>query len=514
MTKFEALINLIHSMSQAEKKAFTSKFCKKKVTTEYVLLYNAIEEGAGQTPSEIRSSYSIKGKSANFETTVKYLMSLLLDILLDLRKEQDSFYSLFNKILKARVLFEKSLFDESFELLHNVKKQATKFENYYALLLAGRIELEYLQILNFPDTDEKMLLKKQFDVNESLKYLRKINEQSSLYEILKHRIATKGYARSQKEKDELNDLVYSELSIVASFGPENFEISKLHQLFQSNYLISVGDYESALRSYAELNNLFEQNKHLWSSPPVYYVQSLEGILESLRSIRNYESMPQFINQLKKIESNSIDFDLHVQCIVYLYELFPMLDKGNYLAAAQHMENNRARIYNNFQSFSLARQAEISLYTALILFGNKQYSKAYKFLSQIIIRGKNYYYLPLYRTIRLVNLMILYKLGDFDLIHYEIRSIKRDLSGSVKGYKIEKIFLKFLLRELPSSLRKRELLWEKYNADFSALQHDVYEQQVLHIFDFTAWVEATIKKVSLSEIIAVRNSPALVSGTSV
>ncbi|HLO92030.1 MAG TPA: hypothetical protein VK172_12775 [Lentimicrobium sp.] len=502
MTKFEALVNLVHSMSLAEKKAFKSKLPKRKNTPEYIQLFDIIDEGTGQTPAGIRKIYDSRGKSQAIETTIKYLMGVLLDSLLDLRKEQDSFYTLLNKILKARVLFEKALFDECFEMLANVKQQAARYENYYALLMAGRIELEYLLILNFPQTDEKELLKKQFQLNESLKYLRKINEQSSLYEILKHRIATKGYARSQKEKDELNDLVYSELSIVASFGPENFEISKLHQLFQSNYLISGGDYNSALRSYTELNNLFEQNKHLWSTPPVYYVQSLEGILESLRSIHNYESMGYFTGQLRKIESNSIDFDLNVSSIIYLYELFPLLDTGQYEAAARLMEENKAGIYSKFHSFSMARQAEICLYTSLIFFGNKQYQKAHKFLSQIIIRGKNYYYLPLYRTIRLVNLLILYKLGDLELIGYEIRSIKRDLSGAVKGYKIEKILLKFLLKELPSNTARRDLLWKRYHTEFKALENDVYEQQVLHIFNFTAWVESVITQRGLGEVLKV------------
>lgn len=488
MTKLEAIINLIHSMSLAEKKAFKSKVLRKNKVPGYMKLYDIIAEGSSRSPAAIRNAFMAPGECNAFETTVKYLMSVLLDNLLDLRREQDSFYILFNKILKARILFEKDLFDECFELLDDVKQQAARFENYYAMLLAGRIELEYLLILNFPKTTEKELLNKQFKVNESLKYLRKINEQSSLYEILKHRIATKGYARSQKEKDELNDLVYSELSIVASFGPENFEISKLHQLFQSNYLISVGDYKSALRSYTELNNLFEQNKHLWSTPPIYYVQSLEGILESLRSIRDYGSMQYFTGQLRKIESNSLDFDLNVSCIIYLYELFPLLDNGDYEAAARLMEANRGNIYNKYHLFSLARQAEIALYTALIFFGNRQYQKAHKTLSQIIIRGKNYYDLPLYRTIRLVNLMILYKLNDPDLIAYEARSIKREISGSGKGYRIEKILLRFLLRELPANLKMRELLWKKYDAEFKALENDVFEQQVLHIFNFTKWVQ--------------------------
>ena len=89
----------------------------------------------------------------------------------------------------------------------------------------------------------------------------------------------------------------SEMSIVASSNLENFEINKLHQLFQANYLISVGDYKSALHSFYELNNLLEGNKHLWSDPPIYYVFTLEGVLDSLRSLRNYDGMTHFIHQL-------------------------------------------------------------------------------------------------------------------------------------------------------------------------------------------------------------------------
>jgi len=295
-------------------------------------------------------------------------------------------------------------------------------------------------------------------------------------------------------------LVFSELSIPASFAPEKFEISKLHQLFQSNYLISVGDYKSALRSYYELNNLFEANKHLWNAPPVYYLLTVEGVLESLRSIHNYEGMVYFIDQLKKLSTQSVDFRTNLTCIIFLYELFPLIDHGNFSAAALLMDNYNEKLYEKLFSLSRARQAELCLYTSLIHFGNSSYQKAHKFLSQIIIRGKTYYYLPLYRTIRLVNLMILYQLGDFDLIRYEIRSIKRDLSVTEKGYKIERFLLRFLLKKMPAVKSKRLDLWEKVSREFDDIQHDVFEQQVLRIFDFTAWVESLINQVPLSEVL--------------
>ena len=500
MTKLQSLLSLVHSMTIPEKKAFKMKFNRKKTVPDYMILYGTIENNGEKTTAELRMEFMEARPGASFETTIRYLYDLLMESLLDLRKDQDSFYYLFNKILKARILYEKSLYDECFELLNDVIEYAEKYENYHALLLASRLELEYFLALNFPNIDEKGLLKKQFKVNESLKYLRKINEQSALYEILKHRVINKGHPRSQKQKDELNDLVFSEISIVASQNLDNFEISKLHQLFQSNYLISVGDYKSALNSYIELNNLFEANKHLWSNPPVYYMETLEGVLESLRSIRNYEGMAYFIDQLKSIEGQSAGFRTNLTCTIYLYELFPYLDQGDFHSAMDLMKKYKEILYDRLFTLNRARQAELCLYTSLIYFGNHEYQKAHKFLNQIILRGKNYYYLPLYRTIRLVNLIILYKLGDFELIRYEIRSMKRDFNYTGKDYKIEKFLFRFLVKELPTLPVKRKQMLDKTLKEFNEIHKDVFEMQILRIFDFTAWVESLIRKVPLGEVL--------------
>jgi hypothetical protein len=503
MTKLQSLLLLVQSMTLSEKKAFRIKSMRKNIEPDYLVLYNKIEKNRGQTTAFIRNDFLGERPGVSFETTVKYLYELLLESMLELRTEQDSFYFLFNKILKARILYEKSLFDECFELLNYVIGHAEKYENYNALLLASRLELEYLLALNFPNIDEETLLKKQFLINEILKYLRKINEQSSLYETLKHRIIHKGHARSQKQKDELNDLVYSEISIVASLNLDNFEISKLHQLFQSNYLISVGDYKSALNSYIELNNLFEANKHLWSSPPVYYLHTLEGVLESLRGIHNYEGMAYFIRQLKAIDSQSAGFRINLTAITFLYELFPFLDRGDFASSVSLMNDYREILFDKLFSLNRARQAELCLYTSLVYFGIAEYNKAHKFLNQIILRGKNYYHLPLYRTIRLVNLIILYMLKDFDLIKYEIRSMKRDFNFTAKDYKIEYFLFGFLMKEIPSVPLKRQILLDKTLKEFNEIRKDVFERQIITIFDFTAWVESMIRKVPLAEVLSKR-----------
>jgi hypothetical protein len=178
MFKSGALISLIHSMSKPEKKAFSLAFTKSVPTPLYLTLYTLASKDKTVTPEVLRTKFLRHHKGASFDTTVKYLYKVLLDTMLDLRTEQDSYYSLFDKILKARILFEKSLFEECFDLLHKVIASARKLENYYALLIASRLELEYLLALNFPQIDEKLLLNKQFRINEVMRITQKINQQS------------------------------------------------------------------------------------------------------------------------------------------------------------------------------------------------------------------------------------------------------------------------------------------------------------------------------------------------
>ncbi len=505
MIKSEALIYLVNSMTKPEKKAF-------RITTEsseganYLKLYELICNTKDLTVEGLRTAFTSQFEEASFNTSVTHLYKVLLNTMLDLRKDQDSYYSLFDKILKARILFEKSLSQECFDTLEKVKRNAVNYENYHALLISSRLELEYLLALNFPGIDENSLLHKQFKVNETLRVIQKIHQQSSLYELLKHRLLHKGNARSEKQKTELNDLVVSEMSIVSSSNINNYEINKLHQLFQANYLISVGDYKSAFRSFNELNILQEANKHLWSNPPIYYVLTLEGILDSLRSLRDYDGMENFVQRLKNLDTPFLSFNTNVLCLIFLYELFPSLDRGDFAACERLMKTYSTTLFKKIQLLSLQRNAELHLYIALIHFGLRDFKKAKKSLSKIIFTSRDYSALPLFRTIRLVNLMVLYELRDTEFIKYESRSIKRDINAAGKEYKIEKKILNFVNKpNLPISAIKRKRIWESIQGEFKIINQDVYEQQTLRLFDFSTWIESKIRKIPLGDILASRGS---------
>ena len=72
----------------------------------------------------------------------------------------------------------------------------------------------------------------------------------------------------------------------------------------------------------------------------------------------------------------------------------------------------------------------------------------------------------------------------------------------QSFKTEHIILHFLnKRDLPILKKDRETLWEKLSPEINSLHNDKYENQLLRIFDFTAWIEAKILKEKLSDVLA-------------
>ena len=500
MLKSESLIHLINNLTKQEKKEF-SLYISNKPEKDYIFLFRLIDDKKISDPEELKMAFLAAKPASSFNTVVIYLFDLLIDILTRLRTEQDSYYLLFNELLHARVLYEKSMYQECFQVLKKVKEKAVYYENHFALLVAQRLELNYLLTLDFEDMDEQKLLNKQYKMNNTLKSIRQLNEQSSLYELLKYRMINRGASRSLEETQKLDDLVTSEISIVASAGVENFEIKKNHQLFQANYFITVGDYKAAFNSFVELNKLFEENSHLWNNPPVYYLMTVEGMLESLRIMHNYEGMNYFIEKLAKLSSPSSSFQLNVTYVIFIYRLFSFIDAGDFDKAGIWIAEHQASLIDKMLLLKEQQQAEMSLYIALIHLGNGEYRKARKRLSATIGRG-HLYSLPLFRTIRIVNVMIHYELGDVDYIQSEIRSIKREMSKN-KGYnlKVESFLLKFLNYSFADTNRKRRAeIWESMAEEVHALYADKYETQILRKFDFVAWVEAKIFEVPLSDIL--------------
>ncbi len=500
MAKSSTVIALIKSLSKAEKRQFRLFSSLQKGAKDYLRLFIIVERGA--EGNKVKDTFKKAYPAASYEMAIKHLYKVLTDCLLQLRLRQSMNTSLISEMLKANILFEKSLYESGFDELKKINTAAQKYEQYNIQLWVGRMELYYLSNLNFHSVTETELIKKQMKVKEILRYASNLQQHHSLYEMLRHRLVYKGHVRTSEQKKELNDLVVSEMNIISNPLADTFESNKIHLLFQAHYFITINDYKSALKLFYELDELFNKHRYLWIDSPIDYLTVIEGILESLRSIRQYDGMQFFLKQLQKLHANTVYFQIMLQRVIYVYGLTALIDFGEFKKAEKFKNNFDESFLKKLEVLDSDKQASVYLYTALIYFGNNNMNKAHYYLSKILLQSKTYYNLPFYQTFRLINLLVHYELGNEDFIFHEIRSVIRKFKSTQrKTYKVEKIIFSFLQLSITHlAIKERTALWQKFKAMFDQVIMDKYEMQLLQIFDFAGWIEARLCRKSFETIL--------------
>lgn len=505
MNKAISLLALIKSLSKAEKRYL--KLYSNLQTGEkgYLILFELLENDT--SIDDIHRQFCIKQKGKSFDMAVKHLYKVVLDCLVHLSKSQDIQTKIFDHIAKAGILFERELLNEALTELEKAEKLAIHYENDSLILLIRRTELKYLSMYDFTGMTEKQVVDKQMKINEIMRYTRSANLHTQLYDILKYRSIYKGYIRSDKQKENLNDLVLSELNLIANSSYKGFETEKLHLLFQSTYFLNSGNYKAAIRLYQDLIILFDENKHMILNPPLYYLNAILGILDSLQSVGLYKEMPFFISRLKEIEKGdySSDFILTVQVYIYLYEFYSLFSVGDLVSARKLQQQYEEPIFKKISLLELNLQLQLYLNLVILNLGINDIQEARKSMKKILSSGKSLYIFPTYKIARLVNLVLQAELGNYDFFENEIKSIKRSSSFEKKQYATEKLLFKFVQSyPLPKNKLQKNKIWSQYQPCIQYIKENKYERPLLKIFDFCAWIKSKLTDCPFATIIKEQN----------
>jgi hypothetical protein len=501
MNKTESLLILVKSLTKAEKRYFRLWAKLQSGDKAYLALFELLDKADAPQPVVEGFGREMPGKS--FEMAGKYLYRVLMDCLVKLREKQDVQTEVCNRIAKAAILFERDLHDHALDELAKAKRLAAEHEHDLLLHLARRAELRYLGAVDFRRMSERELVSRQMRINEIIKYTRSVNHHLQLYDILRHRLIYKGYARSEKQKNDLNDLVLSELHLIANSSYKGFEAEKLHLLFQATYYLNSGNCSLAIRYYRELINLFERNRHLMLNPPIYYLLAVRGILDSLMAARIYREMSFFLSRLEDMEGGeySAEFVLSVQAMRYYYQSLQLLNSGGFAEAEALLKNLGGALASKIGLLRLEDRLKLHLAAAIYHISTGEYALSRRSMKSIFGSGKLYHAFPSFKIARLLNLILQAELGNYDFFENEIDSIKRDIRYEKQIYATEKLIFRFVRNyPLPVYEKNRLKLWESYRKDIRRIEKSKYERQLQKTFNFAAWIESKLTRRAFGEIL--------------
>ncbi len=493
-----AIIRLVKSMSKVEKRQFKIGCKKQDGNKIYLDLFDIIDQVDVIDITILKEKFRKLHPSKSLDNTSRYLLKLLTDSLIHTKTKDDGMFQAFHGIMRMRILFERASPEEGYKELKKLQQEVARSQNHLLQYFFYREELNYFSEINFSGFYEGNLAETQSKARDALKTLRNVHEHSSLYELLKYRAIHSGKIVSEEGKKRLNDLILSEIGLMTEKVKHNFETNKIHLLFQSFFLTGTGDYKSALKTFNELNKLFEENIFLWNNPPLEYFSSLEGILDNLRTIKYFAEMPFYINKMEQLNTKSYPehFRFAISKSIMVYQIAIFTGKKDYEGAVNFIENLDPLILKAHSTGMVDDDAQIELLFSFSLsyFGIKNYKTARKYINKIVLISKIKYQSTIYKASKLLSIIIHYDNNNLDYIDNEIRSYKRSYPDKAKSLKTEKIIFNTIKIHPNINIRqKNEVLCKNMTNLAAVIENDKFEKQLLKYFDFTGWVKEKFEK---------------------
>lgn len=501
MNVFDKNVILIASMSKAEKRSFKLLYENDRANKAYLILFDLIGQHITWSFDAINEAFK-KQTHKTMTTASAYLHHLIIKHLIAENANKSLKVILFNQIERAKLLFDRKLVDEGFEELDKAYEQAELYEDEVLQLLILRTKIRFHEKLDFTRISEQELASIHMKQLALTKKSRLIDQHHFLYNTLRHRINRKGYITSAQKKEGFNDLIISELNLSSNDNSVGFEEEKLHYLFQSTYFLETGNTLSAVRNYKTLIELFEENRHLLVNPPIYYLNALEGIIQTLINARLYDDIESFLQKIRGLddENHPADFRLHIQFLDYTTQLTVYLAKGNLEAIDALNEAFAESLVKKQENLLPNEQIHIYILQAATFIYNNNFKEARKILSNSITKYKVFQKQPLFKILRLIYLLMKAYNEDINYTTSEIISIRNQSKGEAVN-PIETIILKFAKEyPLPKAKHQQQLLWQKYDTKIAKALTDKYSQKTLTLFDFTLYIKSQILNVPIKKLL--------------
>ena len=480
------LIKLVLSLSKSEKRAFKLSTNKQKGTKIYLQLFDLIDKGNYLDCDQLAADFKINFPGFSLETTHRYCRQLILDSLININVNKGEYFKLLYGLMQVQILKERNLVDEAFRTVEHLEKSSLTNVDLSLRYLLKREKLHLLSDAGFESISEEELVEYQFNSLEILRELRNTHEHNSLYESLKFRYINQANFNSKK----VDDLVLSELSIVNARVKHNFESQKVHLLFQSFFFMHTGHYKSALKTFYDLNGLFETHLHKLKHPPFDYFSMLDGILDSLRSMKTNTEMGYFLDKLKQLNNEKYPdhFKFLVRKTIVIYQLHLLIQNKEYDLAKKFIQELNKETITEYSMVDSEKQNELYFYIALLWFNREDYKKAMKFINKVVLIKKSKKLNLIFRVCKLLSIILRYEEKDFDYLDYDIRAYKRSFDANQKMSLVEKLIIHTVqLKPFLNTTVKNSMTWEKkFLPIIKQINNDNNEISILKYYPFVEW----------------------------
>lgn len=500
-TPSEKLHQLVHALSRSEKRYFKIAAGQQRgKDNKYLQLFEAIEELDTFNDDALKKAvYGTRDiQSRKFSELKAYLYDMILKSLQAYDEKSSVAYRLKHLLLSVRVLFRRSRFEDCKPLLAKARKLARQYEHFNTLLelLEWEKQIAYTEAnVDYLDHELNRIAEEEQRTLERLQTI--VAYRNTFFRLLV--LTRKGRIGGATEEQKLKELIDTPLLKEFSLA-DSHQAKVLYFRALSVYHFAKAEWNSFYQYSKELVALIESRPYFLKEDVSEYIATVSNLIVSCFALKKYGEIEQLLEKLRAIKPLTQDDELKIHRQYYQSKFSLCITTGNfeegYRALRKHIKT--------VQRFHQApfRTNSFYLFYFYIAFGAVQYEEALDYLSEWFDLDTTVERPYLQGAARLLNLIVHFELGNYELLESLLRSTYRWLRKHDQLQEVEQLTMGFIKQALEAP-SKRELQ-AAYQSLKAALGDRSQQKQTkaffTQVFDMIAWLDSKMENKTFAEVI--------------
>ena len=416
MKNREDLFNLIKAMSKSEKRYFVLDAKKSgRSASRYLSLFAALGKMEEFNEEKLKKKFP-----KNLSSDKAYLYEAILRSMRDYRSASSKAAQVKERLMDARFLYERGLYEQSTERIAQAKTMAKELEDYFALLeinkeeqvslfdRRARVTLDHIEQLN---KEREQTLNA---IQEELTYL-------DLYYRLLLEILKEFNLKEEKSILELKKRLPLEL-LDNDKKPKSPHAQRRYFLCRAVYFNLLGDLNKVYNNYQLAVNWWDAFPIIKNENFHTYINNVYNLVNTSHKIEGYSSVSE--KWIEKLKSEKPSLSYHNQKSIFrtlsISNLLYLLNKGEFEKA----KNILPDIIEGINKFGLKKSIVLTGNIAIVYFLVKDYKNCLYWCDYIMKNMKKSGREDIHRLVRLYKIICYYELGDIDKAEAATRAIDR------------------------------------------------------------------------------------------
>ena len=503
--KREAVFELIHSLTKAEKrnfKLFAGRLSGNH-SSKFLLLFNALE-GMEEYDEERLLARCPELSKVQLPNLKAHLYRQILKSLRMLGVQHSTLLQIQEQADFARILYDKGLYSHAGRMVERAAALAERTEQYPVLMgltplrravSVVNISADMVAVADSAIRSDEQLWRKMENIN----HLSKLSVRCyDLHQQL-------GYARSQKDLDLLSWRLGPELAHYDGVDERTLSFSECFFLYQSRAWFHYIRHSFAL-SYRYARKwiaLFDERPEMKEVMYEAYLKGYSQLLDGLYLMRRYSlfcgALEAFEEESAALASIGTNADMLVSQILFTGHLNKCMMEGNFKEGLWLTKRIDSYLRRYGERLTTNERMVLDYKIGYTYFCDGNYEKCRTHLARVIAVRDPRQRRDLQCYARMLNLIVLYEQGaDFNL-DQQVRSVYSFIVKMRDMSEMKQDFFRFFksLGTVGAGSMKGE--FQRLYDDLLAHTTRPYERRTFYHLDLPVWLESKITGRSIGEI---------------